>query len=479
MPLNSNTTSTNRGQRRPEGTVPVSSTSQEVRNEASTSSVQSPTATQASVQKDPPRRKRFVGRPRPPRQLDAKPQVPKPAFLSTTATPIKNDPLYMSALVPHPGAELRPTSSSKHIQSSAIGITDVSTQIYQELVANSTGFARRVPSSAFQCYAATLVFAAMLKKHESNGFNLKTAEREFSNSVIDAKLKPPTMLTSYMDGFGNTTLPSGRELIFRMLPRNYVEDETTGTIGWFGKVDPQTHYMYMEYPNLAVYMYRITQDIRYTANRDLDPDWNLPGDIAPAEALNAGLPNVNLLGYHSAEALKPEQVRFLRESGMTANGDFVSDNDVIPVNLGLLLAVQNEIDAVTKAVSTKLPNYAIDGSQAQIPLVHPLHTKDRRLEKHQDLELTSPVQINGALVVIDGGFVYRMRHHITEQVRETNNWSIYNFTHFTGVPPTWRNTANTIRSDEDELLQVAEFRTVPHNLKARIHDIGAAFKPVA
>lgn len=419
-------------------------------------------------------RRRVGGRP--PRQANASRAVPKPQFLSTTATPVKNDPLFLSALVPHPGAELRPTSQIKYIQSGAVGLPEVTRQSYQDLVASTPGFARRVPPAAYEYYTAAITLGAMLKKQEFSGFRVITSEREYTSTITELNLRPPSLITTYVEGFGSTTLPNGRDLRFRMLEREYVEDPDTNTIGWYGRVSVGTHYLYAHYPCLAVYAQRIEEDMLRTQDHGRDPDWNLPDAIRPEEA-NAGLPTANLLGYSPSEIYKPEQLRFMREGGISNDGSFDSDNIQIPLCVPLLIAVQNELDAV-KSETLKPLHYEAEGSQAQIPLLRPSIPRDARIERLQDLEMTAAVQITGALVVIEGGFAYRIKHALDDSRRgQRNNWCVYDFGAYEHVPLAWRNTANMLLDDEAPILHEEEYRTVAHSIIARDRDIARALRP--
>jgi hypothetical protein len=90
------------------------------------------------------------------------------------------------------------------------------------------------------------------------------------------------------------------------------------SVGWFGRVTTDTHYLYREYPCLAVYVERVMMDLNFNHREreqrrahaaweadedalndeepDIDPEiWNLPDDMPPVEE-NARRPTENLLG---------------------------------------------------------------------------------------------------------------------------------------------------------------------------------------
>ena len=95
-------------------------------------------------------------------------------------------------------------------------------------------------------------------------------------------------------------------------PRQY--EEADGSIGRFGQVNERTHWLYANYPCLAVYIQRIDADWAYTMDPNFDPAWDLPESIQPDED-DAGLPTPNLLGYGLAKRLTPIQIQWLQEAG--------------------------------------------------------------------------------------------------------------------------------------------------------------------
>lgn len=54
---------------------------------------------------------------------------------------------------------------------------------------------------------------------------------------------------------------------FSLKERNYLESERE-LVGWFGQVTPQTHYLYRNYPCLAVFARSVMQCIRFTNEPD-------------------------------------------------------------------------------------------------------------------------------------------------------------------------------------------------------------------
>ena len=131
-------------------------------------------------------------------------------------------------------------------------------------------------------------------------------------------------------------------LRFRARPRQSVASED-GSIGSFGRVDHNKHYLYASYPCLAVYVKRIQNDFNYRQDIDLDPHWDLPEDIVPGEAA-VGLPTINLLGYATSQVMSPAQIQWLRNAGFGPDFEFESEHDSIPYVGSLMNAVRQEID---------------------------------------------------------------------------------------------------------------------------------------
>jgi hypothetical protein len=417
-------------------------------------------------------RGRRGGRPpggiRPPRQADATPKVPAPAHLATTGSQPRNDPLFLSALAPSPGAELRPNVGEHRIYSGVAGLNEIVNQLYTRLVAKSTGFARRVPLSALQYYAGTIVYAQLLRQVELNGFQIARNERDFVATVRELALKPPEIIRLLCAGLGNVALPNGRMLRFDMAPRGYHDDEESNTFGWFGQVGPDNHYLYRDYPNIAVYVDTIQRTLRRTANRNLPEYDDLPEGIQPEDE-NHDLPNENMLGYGPAQILRPDQLQFLVGNGFNAEGEFASQHDVIPYFPDLLRNVQQEIDQC-KLTLNNIED-SLDGSVSQVPLVVELDDTRRLPSLKMDLEVHSPLQVNGANVVVESAFCYRVKYKVRRAVNHRNKWSVYAFNEFQAVPAAYMQTANALRDFEPPILQVGDFRTTPFQHGARVREV--------
>lgn len=99
----------------------------------------------------------------------------------------------------------------------------------------------------------------MLDLQQSNFRGLNFDEKEFLAQVKQFDSPIPKALAIVLAGLGNTTCPNGRDLKFRMLPRQYVDGEYNNVdiTGYFGRVTPETQPLYKGYPCIAVYAQRI------------------------------------------------------------------------------------------------------------------------------------------------------------------------------------------------------------------------------
>lgn len=100
----------------------------------------------------------------------------------------------------------------------------------------------------------------MIKVLKTSSRRVSAEEEAFMDLVYAGDFKPPESVAYYLKGFGNAKLPDQRELI-RARPCNVVASED-GSIGWFGRVDQNTHHLYGSCPCLAVYVKRIQNDFK-------------------------------------------------------------------------------------------------------------------------------------------------------------------------------------------------------------------------
>ncbi|KAH1030580.1 hypothetical protein J1N35_042754 [Gossypium stocksii] len=178
--------------------------------------------------------------------LEPRTGPPRPAFLQTGNTPERNDPLWTTGVA---GAEMMPVHEAQYVYSSFEALPHVTSCV------------------------------------KGNALFLSHDEERFVEQVSALQLHPPLLLAHYLSGVGNTRVPSGRDIRFR-LPNRPPLVRTQNTPGWFGRVSPDTQGWYSSYPCLAVYASKVLAD--------LDPGeyarhWDFPQEIVP-EALGGGRP---------------------------------------------------------------------------------------------------------------------------------------------------------------------------------------------
>ncbi|KAG8303870.1 hypothetical protein J6590_108021, partial [Homalodisca vitripennis] len=212
-------------------------------------------------------------------------EVPRPQHLSRAPSEEKNDPLYSESFFTD--------ESQREIHTGIDGLDVLSETLHGYCVSSQPGFAKRVPLSALAYYCAVYTYARMLDVHRANFRGLSYEESEFVAKVKEFENLIPKSLSTVLAGIGNTTCPNGRDLKFRLLPRNYREGEYMDVEipGYFGMAGPTTQPLYHSYPCIAVYAQRILADIGGVQN------WDLPDGIRPDDANATHPPLVAERGY--------------------------------------------------------------------------------------------------------------------------------------------------------------------------------------
>ncbi|XP_076299427.1 uncharacterized protein LOC143218238 [Lasioglossum baleicum] len=353
---------------------------------------------------------------------------PKLTHVAATSTTPKNDPLHLDALIPLTEAAGRPTGKQQVYYPSFTALPTISTQLYQTV---DYGFSLWVPESVFHYYCAVAAFARLLKLKKRTGAILEYSERVFMDAIYNADLHIPAALNDYLTGFGNFKL-YGIEVKVKFKSLKYLTSNDDGSVGWFGRVDHTTHWMYMSYPCLAVYLARIQMDLVYTRERNLPREWQLPDDIRPAG--HAGLPTPNLLGYDLAKSLTPMQVQWLTEVGWNEAGDFTPDMDLM---MSTIRAVQTELLATTLKLSPLTSDETVQFVKTR--------TSPRAISILPEVKASMLAiygcKVTGTEVVAPKSLPLLQKHVIDD---DHNNWSIYDWNEFGNVPDSWRATANTL-----------------------------------
>lgn len=164
--------------------------------------------------------------------------IPRPQHLSKTSSKEKNDPLFHEAWFPEGGDEFVQEPDIQYVQSGCDDLPIITEITYKTAVSTKVGFARRVPESVLAYYLAVHTKARLLEIQAENQFEVTPEEERYIQQVKQGKYTLPELFTKYLDGFGNTTIPSGRDLKFRILrpPPDAIE-QADGKRGWFEVVN--------------------------------------------------------------------------------------------------------------------------------------------------------------------------------------------------------------------------------------------------
>lgn len=289
---------------------------------------------------------------------------PPPAqHLASTSTAERNDPLWVGSVCSQ--FELFPSPNLAQIWVGAEHLPLITDVIHRSIVTVANGYARRVPQCALAYFCAVSTWARMLRLERENGGELDPMEDRFVDQVAALNLRVPALLAHYLAGMGNTRVPSGRDLRFKLLAREYVD--TANVNGFFGQISPETQPLYQNYPCLAVYAAKMMAD---SSRAQYAAAWPLPAVIVPDAALpgNGGGPTAALLGWSNRSRLTEQQLGFLEAVGISADERFPSSNRTLPLNIAALLAVQTELDAADKVRKTPVST-AVVGSVGQLGLL--------------------------------------------------------------------------------------------------------------
>lgn len=221
--------------------------------------------------------------------VDTSSSVPGPSgkYLAKSTSVEKNDPLYAEAYFPAPADEFRQCTDYQQLYSGCQGFPLIASETYSRLKSLSPTFTKTVPKCALDYYLAVLLNARLLLLHRENGGDLSYAESDFVDMIMSGKgiatggYTIPKGFALYLSGFGNTSLPNGRDLTWRMFKPTLSSAIVTAagrelTIrGYFGEIVSNV-LKYAMYPSIGVFAQRIVQDLYRTESRDAPTRWDLP-----------------------------------------------------------------------------------------------------------------------------------------------------------------------------------------------------------
>ncbi|PPD98787.1 hypothetical protein GOBAR_DD04219 [Gossypium barbadense] len=219
------------------------------------------------------------------------------------------------------------------------------------------------------------------------------------------------------------------------------------------------------YPCLAVYASKVLAD--------LDPGeyarhWDFPQEIVP-EAPGGEGPSLSLLGYSYRSRLSRSQRQFLEGCKVFADEPFESANLSICLNLNLLYAVQNELDAASGMKTSPLPTLLL-GSQAQLGRV--FFEDELTAVANKAAVFKCAYKLPAEISFAATAFCYRVSHD-TDQLNEMlvdPPWVVWRFRvgQRENTIYEYAIRANQWRDYEPSFLNLSAFTTTSYLLEARL-----------
>lgn len=360
----------------------------------------------------------------------------KPLRLATTATKPKNEPMFNDIdMMGFPGVS--PYRRENGFSITAEGFIPLVEKEYDVIASVQPFFAKTVPKSSFVYYCVEHLIARLVTLKRDRGESTYV-EDAFMNQVLSGNHHLPGPIDQFIKGIGNVVDPDA-------LRYNIDFPAWPGLTGDFGRVGPETHWMYMSLPSPRVCAQRVKEDLRASREPNVQRDWQLPVELVPEEQA-AGVPTRNLLGWAKAAPLTNDQVAFLESVNITPE-DFPSRFPQFAFNAELFEKVSLSVDRVAEKFKlvTQTPA-STSGSNAQVcwSEVEPTQPSTSRhgfyLETRNSRIVTaSDTEARTTLASLICG--YRVRKTETQNLRP---YCVYDFEDYAAVPNTWHQTCNHI-----------------------------------
>ncbi|GAU37177.1 hypothetical protein TSUD_391660 [Trifolium subterraneum] len=278
---------------------------------------------------------------------------------------------------------------------------------------------------------------SLLYLHLNNGLEVTNSEVSFIHQLKSLQLKVPPLIAHYLTGFGNTTIPNGREAKFRM-QKVPAYCNASNTTGWFGSVSPDTQPFYQNYPCLAVFVARMF---------------------------------ASLEGYGPREKLSHDQRILLEHNGVLVGEQFPSFNQALPININLLTAIHTELRAQSGLQLLPLPETVI-GTVGQIcfTVIEGEHKEGTtRATPITSMSLWNiPWEVSSFATAI----TYRVHHAVDEAAQEElprQPWVVWRFGE--NAPADWAQltaAGNSFRESEPKILTFKGFTTAPYQIRSKL-----------
>jgi hypothetical protein len=363
---------------------------------------------------------------------------------------------------------MQPMPGQHYLYPGCEALTDIISFCYFIFRSNSTtGYSTRLPECAFAYYCAVVCYWRLLYLQLNNGLELTNSEVSFVHQLKSMHLHVPQLFGHYLSGFGNTTIPFGRDVKFRMrkVPSYYNAGNTTG---WFGRVSADTQPFYQNYPCLAVYVTRMFASLEGGEWKNIW--WNFPAEIQPIIAGGLG-PSPACIGYGPRENLSSEQRNFLEANGVLVGEQFPSSNRALPINTNLLFVINRELRAQSGLQLLPLPETLI-GTVGQICFTAIEGGHEERTTRASPMTLMSTFLVPGEASLCASAFAYRVHHAVDEAAQEElpqQPWVVWRFGG--DAPADWAQltaAGNSFREGEPKILSYTMFRTTPYLIRSQL-----------
>lgn len=373
--------------------------------------------------------------PLPPRDPNA--TGPKPTRLTTVPSKPRNEPMFSDIdMMGFPG--VAPYRRTNEFAITAEGYIPLCEKEYDIIAAQQPYFAKTVPKSAWVYFCVMSLYARLITIKQEEGESTYE-EDSFAGLILSGNHNLPTPIESYIKALGHVVDMSSLRYKLRM-------PAWPNATGDFGKVAPETHWMYMAMPCPKVCAQRIQEDLRVTGTPG-EREWNLPTALRPAGD-GAGNPTRNCLGWARAATLTSDQVAFLESANVM--------EDAFPVKFARFQYSTDLYEKISLALTKtdekiKLSpqvKKSTEGAQALVcwsaveQIVQDTSTNVFYAESRNNQVIT-PAEMDARQVLASLMLSFRVQK---DQIGTTRPYSVYSFGNYANVPDTWHATRNHVFS---------------------------------
>lgn len=391
---------------------------------------------------------------------------PAGQYLSKVASDVQNDPLAEKAYFSAPSEEFKRVADRQKIYSGCEIFPQLCEQTYIKASCLSPSYGKTVPRSAHDYFLGVLVNYRLLQLEKLNGRQLSYEEDQFLDQIQSSSFTVPKSFSMYLSGFGNTKIPKGRELEFKMhhptlLACEVVDGNDSWRIpGYFGSMETAMG-QYAAYPATGIMAQRILEDLRKTANHQLPANWDLPVPIRYAKPVNS-----NCLGYVHAKQLSAEHQMFYANVNLSLL-QYEFDNQEVALNIEVMTAVHQKL-LYTKQTLYPLPT-SVNGSVGQI-CVEVVDTQTTSVAVRATFRGQSNSEMPSSEGYLGTTFLYNMLKAY-DQLAVVKTLLPVTFRVNDAVPLNLRALLNFNYMNSSRTLHIKSFETIGFSPSIRLEDV--------